>query len=157
MTDKQTKSLTELCWFFGPSLLLFALLIGTVAMYESELTVERAEASSAMDGWGKAVVQMEMSKGSLKICSERLETAVKMLAGKQVRETIVTPNFEITAACGVTGQPPCQIHEAVPGTGIYRADADHWTFLCRGKKVWERDGPMPTRKEMEKMKPSLCP
>ena len=79
MSDKQRGSWAELCWFFGPSLLLFSLLIMAVVDYESRLAVERDEVQEAKAGWRRSVGQQEMSATSLKVCSERLETAVEML------------------------------------------------------------------------------
>lgn len=83
MTDKltvrQSESLSELCWFFGPSLALFALLVFAVVQYESRLEVERKEVQEAKAGWARSVGQQEMSATSLKVCGGRLEAAVTML------------------------------------------------------------------------------
>lgn len=131
MTDEHKKTLTELCWFFGPSLALFALLLVAVVQYESRLEVERKEVQEAKAGWRRSVEQQEGGAASLRVCSERLETAVGMLS---------------TADGSFAGQD-----------GLYRTPANRVMLACNGRMVREWTGPVPSAEELKKMKPRLCP
>lgn len=90
LTDRQTAALAELCWFLGPPVVLMAVLSLAVVHYEHRLTLAyareaetRAREEAAMDGWKRSVEQQEGAAGSLKVCGDRLETAVEMLNGRR--------------------------------------------------------------------------
>lgn len=79
LTARRTAALAELFWFLGPPIILAALLALAVVHYEHRLTLAYAREHEAMEGWRRSVGEQEVSAGSLKVCSARLEAAVEIL------------------------------------------------------------------------------